>query len=57
MKAQNVEVVSHWKWQEMYHRYISRTFEKTVTGDAEQTNQVLQKLSQLVVLWVGASLC
>ena len=23
VKAQNVEVVSRWKWQEMYHRYIS----------------------------------
>ena len=57
VKAQNVEVVSRWKWQEMYHRYISRTFEKTVTGTAlNQTSQVLQKLSQLMVLWVGASL-
>lgn len=57
VKAQNVEVVSRWKWQEMYHRYISRTFEKTVTGTAlNQTSQVLQKLSQLMVLWVGASM-
>ena len=57
VKAQNVEVVSRWKWQEMYHRYISRTFEKSVTGTAlNQTTQVLQKLSQLMVLWVGAGL-
>ena len=57
VKAQNVEVVSRWKWQEMYHRYISRTFEQTVTGTAlTQTSQVLQKLSQLMVLWVGAAL-
>ena len=26
VKAQNVEMVSRWKWQEMYAKYISRTF-------------------------------
>ena len=57
VKAQNVEIVSRWKWQERYANYINRTFEKTVTGTAlSQTGQVLQKLSQLMVLWVGASL-
>ena len=57
VKAQNVEMVSRWKWQERYSRYIARTFEKTVTGTAlNETGQVLQKLSQLMVLWVGATL-
>jgi ATP-binding cassette subfamily B protein len=57
VKAQNVEMVSRWKWQEMYGRYIARTFEKTVTGTAlNETSQVLQKLSQLLVLWVGAAM-
>lgn len=57
VKAQNVEIISRWKWQDYYHRYISRTFEKTITGVAlTQTSQVLQKLSQLLVLWVGASM-
>ena len=28
VKAQNVEVVSRWKWQKLYNKYISRTFEK-----------------------------
>ena len=57
VKAQNVEIVSRWKWQERYGRYINRSFEKTVTGTAlGQTGQVLQKLSQLMVLWIGASL-
>ena len=57
VKAQNVEVVSRWKWQEFYHRYISRTFEQTITATAlTQTSQVLQKLSQLLVLWVGAAM-
>lgn len=57
VKAQNVEIISRWKWQELYHKYISRTFEKKITGTAlTQISQVLQKLSQLLVLWVGATL-
>ena len=57
VKAQNVEMVSRWKWQDIYSRYIASTFEKTVTGTAlNETSQVLQKLSQLLVLWVGAVL-
>ena len=31
VKAQNIETVSRWKWQEFYSGYISRTFEKTIT--------------------------
>jgi len=57
VKAQNVEMISRWKWQDLYSKYISRTFEKTITGTAlTETSQVLQKLSQLLVLWVGATL-
>ncbi|MCP9928208.1 ABC transporter transmembrane domain-containing protein [Cyanobium sp. CH-040] len=57
VKAQNVEMISRWKWQDLYTRYIARSFEKTITGTAlVETSQVLQKLSQLLVLWVGASL-
>ena len=57
VKAQNVEMISRWKWQDFYSSYIARTFEKTITGTAlTETSQVLQKLSQLLVLWVGASL-
>ena len=57
VKAQNVEMISRWKWQELYSKYISKTFEKTITGTAvSETSQVLQKLSQLLVLWVGAAL-
>jgi len=57
VKAQNVEIVSRWKWQELYSSYISRSFQKTITGTAlSQTGQVLQKLSQLMVLWVGSIL-
>ena len=57
IKAQNVETVSRWKWQDYYKGYINKTFEKTITGTAiSQTSTVLQQLSQLLVLWVGASL-
>ena len=57
VKAQNVERVSRWKWQELYSKYISKSFQKTITGTAlGETSQVLQQLSQLLVLWVGASL-
>jgi len=57
VKAQNIELISRWKWQDYYTKYISRTFEKTITGTAlTETSQVLQKLSQLLVLWVGAIL-
>ena len=57
VKAQNAEVVSRWKWQDLYSKYISRTFEQTITGTLViQFSQVLQKISQLLVLWVGATL-
>ncbi len=57
VKAQNVEMVSRWKWQDFYSKYIARTFEKTITGTfLNESSQVLQKLSQLLVLWVGAAL-
>jgi len=57
VKAQNVETVSRWKWQELYSGFISRSFAKIITGTSlQQTSQVLQQLSQLLVLWIGASL-
>jgi len=57
VKAQNVERVSRWKWQELYSKYISKSFQKTMTGTAlGETSQVLQQISQLLVLWVGATL-
>ena len=57
VKSQNVEMVSRFSWQERYADYINKTFEKTISGTVlSQTSQVLQKLSQLLVLWVGATL-
>lgn len=57
VKSQNVEMMSRSTWQERYAKYISKTFAQTITGTGlTQASQVLQKLSQLVVLWVGAGL-
>ena len=57
VKAQNVEMVSRWTWQNLYSQYIARTFEKTITGTAlNQTSHLLQQVSQLLVLWIGAAL-
>ena len=35
VKAQNVEMVSRWRWQGLYSQYIARTFSKTITGRPE----------------------
>ncbi len=57
VKAQNIERISRWKWQDLYGKYISKSFQKTITGTAlSETSQVLQQLSQLLVLWIGARL-
>ncbi len=57
VKAQNIEIKSRWKWQDLYSKYINLTFEKTISGTTfNQSGQVLQKISQLLVLWVGATM-
>ena len=57
VKSQNVEIMSRSTWQEHYSSYITKTFSQTITGTAlSQISQVLQKISQLLVLWVGAVL-
>jgi ATP-binding cassette subfamily B protein len=40
VKAQNVEMVSRWRWQEFYSNYIARTFEKTITGTGAESDQL-----------------
>ena len=57
VKSQNIETISRWKWQQLYSKYIARSFERTISGTTiGQISQVLQKISQLLVLWVGATL-
>ena len=41
----------------LYSKYISRSFERTISGTVlNQLSQVLQKVSQLLILWVGSVL-
>ena len=54
VKSQNIEMMSRWKWQDLYGDFIKKTFNKTIiTTSISQTSNVLQKISQLLVLWVG----
>ena len=56
VKSQNIEVKSRSNWQTLYSDYINKSFGKTIAGTLiVQFSQTLQKISQLLVLWVGAS--
>jgi ATP-binding cassette, subfamily B, bacterial HlyB/CyaB len=57
IKAQNLETRSRWQWQERYARYISSGF-KTISTQttASSVSGFFNKLSNLLVLWVGAYL-
>lgn len=55
VKAQNIELKARWEWQERYARYIGAGFKTVITETlAGATGNFLNKLSQLLVLWVGA---
>jgi subfamily B ATP-binding cassette protein HlyB/CyaB len=57
MKAQNLELRSRWQWQERYARYVSAGFKSVITSTtAGAVSSFLEKLSSLLVLWVGAYL-
>jgi ATP-binding cassette subfamily B protein len=57
VKAQNIELRSRWKWQERYARYVSDGFKNVLTSTAAgSVSNFLNKLSALLVLWVGAYL-
>ena len=57
VKAQNIELKSRWKWQERYARYVSAGFDNVLTSTtAGSASNFLNKLSALLVLWVGAYL-
>ncbi|MEM1366497.1 MAG: peptidase domain-containing ABC transporter [Cyanobacteria bacterium P01_H01_bin.15] len=57
VKAQNIELRSRWQWQERYARYVSAGFNTVVTSTvAGSASSFLNKLSGLLVLWVGAYL-
>jgi ATP-binding cassette subfamily B protein len=57
VKAQNIELRSRWQWQEKYANYVSAGFQTVITSTfASSTSNFLNKLSGLLVLWVGAFL-
>ncbi|WP_017327791.1 peptidase domain-containing ABC transporter [Synechococcus sp. PCC 7336] len=57
VKAQNIELSARWQWQQKYARYVSAGFKKTITSSAASSIQnFLNKLSGLMLLWVGAYL-
>ncbi|MEO0839986.1 MAG: peptidase domain-containing ABC transporter [Cyanobacteria bacterium J06643_5] len=57
VKAQNIELNSKWQWQSRYGRYISASFDSVQTSTtAGSLSNFLNKLSNLLLLWVGAYL-
>lgn len=57
VKAQNIELRARWQWQERYGRYVSEGFKNVLTSTAAgSASNFLNKLSALLVLWVGAYL-
>jgi ATP-binding cassette subfamily B protein len=57
VKAQNIELRSRWKWQDLYTDYISEGFDTTLLETTANTiSGFLNKLSGLIVIWAGAML-
>ena len=57
VKAQNIELRARWRWQERYARYVNEGFKNVLTSTAASSgSNFLNKLSALLVLWVGAYL-
>ncbi|BDA76509.1 toxin secretion ABC transporter ATP-binding protein (plasmid) [Calothrix sp. PCC 7716] len=57
VKAQNIELNSRWQWQKRYGKYISASFDNVLTSNtAGSLSNFLNKLSSLLLLWVGAYL-
>lgn len=54
VKAQNVELVSRWKWQDRYQGVVEEGFKAVTVGTvAGQIGNFLNTLSGLLILWVG----
>lgn len=57
VKAQNIELRTRWNWQDRYAQYVSAGFNTVLTSTtAGAASGFLNKLSGLLVLWVGAYL-
>lgn len=54
VKAQNIEMVSRWKWQERYQVMVEEGFKALTVGVfSGQIGSLLNTLSGLLILWVG----
>ena len=57
IKTQNMESSAGSTWGGYYNKYINKSFSRNLVATfINQSSQLLQKLSQLLVLWVGAYL-
>jgi ATP-binding cassette subfamily B protein len=57
VKAQNIELRSRWKWQDLYTDYVADGFDNTLVGTtANSISGFLNKLSGLIVIWAGAGM-
>ena len=54
VKAQNVETMSRWKWQDRYQDVVEQGFKAVTVGTVSgQIGSFLNTLSSLLILWVG----
>jgi subfamily B ATP-binding cassette protein HlyB/CyaB len=57
VKAQNIELRSRWRWQDLYSDYVADGFDNTLVGTtANSISGFLNKLSGLIVIWAGAGM-
>ena len=57
VKGQSMELPSEWRWERLYGSQIQAGFRNVVTSTAaSSTNNFLQQISGLLVIWVGALL-
>jgi len=56
VKAQNIELRSRWKWQDLYTDFIAEGFDNTIVSTVANTmGSFLNQLSSLLLIWAGAS--
>ena len=57
VKAQNIELRSRWKWQDLSTDYVAEGFDNVLLSTtAGSISGFLNKLSSLIVIWGGAGL-
>ena len=57
VKGQSMELPTEWRWEQFYSRQIQAGFRNTITSTAaSSTSQLLQQVSGLLVIWMGAML-